>query len=57
MTCCLTGLKAGTPRRQNPPLLVVTCAGVCVFTGLLATGGGFLVAFGTFFTIYRVVRD
>lgn len=34
---------AGTQRRQNRPLLVVSTAGVGVFTGLLANGGGFLL--------------
>ena len=35
--------EAGTRRRQNRPLLVVTTAGVGLFTGLLANGGGFLL--------------
>jgi uncharacterized membrane protein YfcA len=34
---------AGTARRQNRPLLVAAAAGVGVFTGLLANGGGFLL--------------
>ena len=34
---------AGTRRRQNRPLLVVSMAGVGLFTGLLANGGGFLL--------------
>ena len=34
---------AGTRRRQNRPLLVASAAGVGVFTGLLANGGGFLL--------------
>ena len=34
---------AGTLRRQNRPLLVLAAAGVGVFTGLLANGGGFLL--------------
>jgi len=34
---------AGTARRQNRPLLVATMAGVGLFTGLLANGGGFLL--------------
>lgn len=33
----------GTTRRQNRPLLVAATAGVGVFTGLLANGGGFLL--------------
>jgi uncharacterized membrane protein YfcA len=33
----------GTQRRQNRPLLVLVAAGVGVFTGLLANGGGFLL--------------
>lgn len=33
----------GTRRRQNRPLLVASMAGVGVFTGLLANGGGFLL--------------
>jgi len=33
----------GTTRRQNRPLLVAAAAGVGVFTGLLANGGGFLL--------------
>ena len=35
--------RAGTARRQNRPLLVAATAGVGVFTGLLANGGGFLL--------------
>jgi uncharacterized membrane protein YfcA len=35
--------EAGGRRRQNRPLLVVAMAGVGVFTGLLANGGGFLL--------------
>jgi uncharacterized membrane protein YfcA len=34
---------AGTRRRQNRPLLVAASAGVGVFTGVLANGGGFLL--------------
>ena len=34
---------AGTVRRQNRPLLVAASAGVGLFTGLLANGGGFLL--------------
>ncbi|WP_334142510.1 sulfite exporter TauE/SafE family protein [Rhabdothermincola sp.] len=34
---------AGTARRQNRPLLVATMAGIGLFTGLLANGGGFLL--------------
>ncbi len=34
---------AGSARRQNRPLLVLTSAGVGLFTGLLANGGGFLL--------------
>jgi uncharacterized membrane protein YfcA len=33
----------GTQRRQNRPLLVLAAAGVGLFTGLLANGGGFLL--------------
>jgi uncharacterized membrane protein YfcA len=33
----------GTQRRQNRPLLVLASAGVGLFTGLLANGGGFLL--------------
>jgi hypothetical protein len=33
----------GTQRRQNRPLLVAAAAGVGLFTGLLANGGGFLL--------------
>jgi hypothetical protein len=36
-------LALGTKRRQNRPLLVATAAGVGLFTGLLANGGGFLL--------------
>ncbi|HVA90907.1 MAG TPA: sulfite exporter TauE/SafE family protein, partial [Chloroflexota bacterium] len=35
--------RAGTARRQNRPLLVAASAGVGLFTGLLANGGGFLL--------------
>ena len=35
--------EAGRERRQNRPLLVATTAGVGLFTGLLANGGGFLL--------------
>lgn len=35
--------EAGTRRRQNRALLVAATAGVGVFTGLLANGGGFLL--------------
>jgi uncharacterized membrane protein YfcA len=35
--------EAGGRRRQNRPLLVGAAAGVGVFTGLLANGGGFLL--------------
>jgi uncharacterized membrane protein YfcA len=35
--------EVGTQRRQNRPLLVAATAGVGVFTGLLANGGGFLL--------------
>jgi len=35
--------EAGTRRRQNRPLLVAAAAGIGVFTGLLANGGGFLL--------------
>jgi len=35
--------EAGSRRRQNRPLLVAATAGVGVFTGLLANGGGFLL--------------
>lgn len=38
-----TTRDAGTRRRQNRPLLVAAVAGVGVFTGLLANGGGFLL--------------
>lgn len=34
---------AGTTRRKNRPLLVAASAGVGLFTGLLANGGGFLL--------------
>ncbi len=36
-------LEVGTKRRQNRPLLVAASAGVGLFTGLLANGGGFLL--------------
>jgi len=35
--------ETGARRRQNRPLLVASTAGVGVFTGLLANGGGFLL--------------
>jgi uncharacterized membrane protein YfcA len=35
--------NAGTARRMNRPLLVAASAGVGLFTGLLANGGGFLL--------------
>lgn len=35
--------QAGTNRRQNRPVLVAASAGVGLFTGLLANGGGFLL--------------
>lgn len=35
--------ESGTLRRQNRPLLVACAAGVGLFTGLLANGGGFLL--------------
>jgi len=35
--------ETGTRRRQNRPLLVTCAAGVGLFTGLLANGGGFLL--------------
>jgi uncharacterized membrane protein YfcA len=35
--------NAGAHRRQNRPLLVAAAAGVGLFTGLLANGGGFLL--------------
>lgn len=35
--------EVGTWRRQNRPLLVAVTAGVGLFTGLLANGGGFLL--------------
>lgn len=34
---------SGTRRRRNRPLLVASTAGVGIFTGLLANGGGFLL--------------
>lgn len=34
---------AGTRRRQNRPLLVAVSAGLGLFTGLMANGGGFLL--------------
>lgn len=36
-------VEAGTKRRQNRPLLVAATAGIGVFTGVLANGGGFLL--------------
>jgi uncharacterized membrane protein YfcA len=36
-------LASGTRRRQNRPLLVAAAAGLGLFTGLLANGGGFLL--------------
>jgi uncharacterized protein len=38
-----TARDIGTRRRQNRPLLVAAAAGVGLFTGLLANGGGFLL--------------
>jgi uncharacterized protein len=35
--------RAGTTRRKDRPLLVAASAGVGLFTGLLANGGGFLL--------------
>ena len=35
--------EAGTRRRRNRPLLVAMAAGLGLFTGLLANGGGFLL--------------
>jgi uncharacterized membrane protein YfcA len=35
--------EAGTRRRLNRPLLVASAAGLGLFTGLLANGGGFLL--------------
>jgi uncharacterized membrane protein YfcA len=35
--------QIGTARRQNRPLLVAATAGVGLFTGMLANGGGFLL--------------
>lgn len=35
--------EVGARRRQNRPLLVASMAGVGIFTGLLANGGGFLL--------------
>jgi hypothetical protein len=35
--------EAGTERRHNRPLLLAAAAGVGLFTGLLANGGGFLL--------------
>jgi len=35
--------RVGTTRRKNRPLLVTASAGVGLFTGLLANGGGFLL--------------
>ena len=51
---CIVGLRVvrpisdvartrGTTRRKNRPLLVAATAGVGLFTGLLANGGGFLL--------------
>jgi uncharacterized protein len=44
--CCGRLRRPARPaprRRQNLPLLVVTTAGIGLFTGLLANGGGFLL--------------
>jgi uncharacterized membrane protein YfcA len=38
-----TAREAGAVRRQNRPFLVAAAAGVGIFTGLLANGGGFLL--------------
>ena len=38
-----SALRAGTVRRKNRVLLVAASAGVGLFTGLLANGGGFLL--------------
>ena len=38
-----TARRAGAARRQNRILLVAVMAGVGLFTGLLANGGGFLL--------------
>jgi uncharacterized membrane protein YfcA len=38
-----TAREAGTRRRQNRSLLVAASAGVGLFTGILANGGGFLL--------------
>lgn len=38
-----TGHDAGEARRRNRPLLVTAAAGVGLFTGVLANGGGFLL--------------
>ena len=38
-----SAMVAGTARRRNRPLLVAASAGVGLFTGLLANGGGFLL--------------
>lgn len=38
-----TTREAGTLRRKNRPVLVAASAGVGLFTGLLANGGGFLL--------------
>lgn len=35
--------EVGTQRRQNRPVLVLAAAGMGLFTGLLANGGGFLL--------------
>jgi uncharacterized membrane protein YfcA len=35
--------ESGAERRRNRPLLVLTAAGVGLFTGVLANGGGFLL--------------
>jgi uncharacterized membrane protein YfcA len=35
--------EVGTRRRQNRPVLVLAAAGMGLFTGLLANGGGFLL--------------
>jgi Sulfite exporter TauE/SafE. len=39
----LAARAVGEARRQNRPLLVACAAGVGLFTGLLANGGGFLL--------------
>ena len=38
-----THRRVGTARRKNRPVLVAAAAGVGLFTGLLANGGGFLL--------------